>query len=301
MIKLDMVRQEQIHFSDTKLSLNPLPKGFQLLKWIGNKQRFATKIISYFPKSFNTYIEPFLGSGGVLSTFAPNKGIGSDTLKPLMEIWTCLKENPDELKKWYSDRWNKMKKNDKVSVYNEIRENYNKNPNGADLLFMCRSCYGGVIRFRKIDGGMSSPCGIHDPITPTSFSNRVDSWNPRVQNTKFLNEGYESVMKNSKKGDLIYCDPPYVDSQKILYGGQDFLFNNLIEIIKECKDRGVFVAVSIDGVKKSGKIKTELNLPDGLFEREIFVKIGRSMLKRFQMNGKTLEKEEIKDRLLLTY
>ena len=36
-------------------------------------------------------------------------------------------------------------------------------------------------------------------------------------------------------------------------------------------------------------------------EREIPVNVGRSMLKRFQMEGETLEAEVVKDRLLLTY
>ena len=42
-------------------------------------------------------------------------------------------------------------------------------------------------------------------------------------------------------------------------------------------------------------------IPDELFEREILINCGRSMLKRFQMNGKTLEGEVVADRLLLTY
>jgi DNA adenine methylase len=61
------------------------------------------------------------------------------------------------------------------------------------------------------------------------------------------------------------------------------------------------VALSIDGTKKSGDLICNLPIPAGVFEREVFVNVGRSMLKRFQMNGKTLEKEVVKDRLLLTY
>lgn len=38
-----------------------------LLKWIGNKQRFAETIISYMPEQFNNYYEPFLGSGAVMA------------------------------------------------------------------------------------------------------------------------------------------------------------------------------------------------------------------------------------------
>ena len=63
------------------------PFKLQLLKWIGNKRRFAHEIISYFPAKFDGYYEPFLGSGAVLGTLAPTRGFGSDVFKPLVEIW----------------------------------------------------------------------------------------------------------------------------------------------------------------------------------------------------------------------
>ncbi len=44
-----------------------------------------------------------------------------------------------------------------------------------------------------------------------------------------------------------------------------------------------------------------LPIPDGLFEREAFVNCGRSMLRRFQREGETLEYQVVTDRLLLTY
>jgi DNA adenine methylase len=61
------------------------------------------------------------------------------------------------------------------------------------------------------------------------------------------------------------------------------------------------VALSIDGTKRSGALVCDLPIPNGLFEREIFISIGRSMLRRFQMDGQTLEGEVVADRLLLTY
>lgn len=108
-------------------------------------------------------------------------------------------------------------------------------------------------------------------------------------------------MRRAQPGDLIYCDPPYSHSQAILYGAQNFDLEHLLSAIAECKTRGVYVALSIDGTKKSGGFICDLPIPDGLFEREIFVNCGRSMLKRFQMNGRSLEEELVADRLLLTY
>jgi DNA adenine methylase len=277
------------------------PFKTQLLKWVGNKQRFAHEIVSYFPEHFNTYYEPFLGSGAVLGTLKPERAVASDSFQLLIEIWQTLCASPEILKSWYAERWYAMRNGDKIKEYERIKADYNANPNAADLLFLSRSCYGGVVRFRQADGYMSTPCGIHDPIAPESFAQRVDEWHRRTAGTKFLHQDYEAAMSAASTGDLIYCDPPYTFSQSILYGAQSFDLANLFEIIRQCKQRGVYVALSIDGTKKSGDFVCNIHMPDGLFDREILVNCGRSMLKRFQMNGRTLESEIVSDRLLLTY
>jgi DNA adenine methylase len=279
--------------------MRPL-KG-QLLKWIGNKQRMAEKIISFFPPNFGTYFEPFLGSGAVLGTLAPANAIGSDCFGPLIEIWKTLHDSPEVLKEWYEARWDDMMNGDKRVSFENIKKSYNLRPNGADLLFLCRSCYGGVVRFRQKDGHISTPCGIHTPISPESFAERVDVWHERIAGTRFLNAGYGEVLEMANAGDLVYCDPPYSHSQTILYGAQSFSLQHLLEVISKCKKRGVFVALSIDGTKRSGATICDLPIPENLFKREVFVQCGRSMLKRFQMTGKTLEGEGVSDRLLLTY
>src|SRR5882724_8405559 len=291
-----------ILFDEAAAPRSVKPFTAQLLKWIGNKQRFAHEIVSYFPDGFNRYFEPFIGSGAVLATLAPKEATGSDSFSPLVEIWRTLHTAPDLLKQWYAERWASMKRaGDKVRGYEEVKASYNRQPNGADLLFLCRSCYGGVVRFRQSDGYMSTPCGIHEPISPESFSLRVDDWHHRTIGTEFLRLHYEQAMDLAQAGDLVYCDPPYSHTQSILYGAQTFDLSNLMRVIARCKNRGVFVALGIDGTKKSGKTDCKLPIPQGLFEREVFLNCGRSMLRRFQMNGQSLEEEVVADRLLLTY
>ena len=272
----------------------------QLLKWVGNKQRFAHEIVSHFPDKFGTYFEPFLGSGAVLGTLAPKRAVGSDNFKPLMEIWQTLHDAPDLLNKWYAERWHAMMEGNKVEAYERIKASYNAHPNGADLLVLSRTCYGGVVRFRQNDGYMSTPCGVHRPILPEEFARRVDEWHRRTRGTKFLVMDHEAAMDMARPGDLVYCDPPYSHSQPILYGAQSFDLNRLFRAINRCKAHGVCVALSIDGTKRSGNLKCQIPIPDGLFDREILVNCGRSMLKRFQMGGQTLEGEVVADRLLLT-
>lgn len=297
----DSATMMQLAMFDTERPIRVEPFQTGLLKWIGNKQRTAHEIASYFPADFGTYYEPFLGSGAVLATLAPKQAVGSDTFRPLVEIWQTLHDSPETLKRWYAERWHQVMSGDKVEGYERVKESYNSDPNAADLLFLCRSCYGGVVRFRKVDGYMSTPCGVHDPISPVSFGRRVDEWHRRTRGTTFLQMEYEEAMDRARPGDLIYCDPPYSHSQAILYGAQSFSLKHLFRVIERCKRRGVFVAVSIDGTKRSGKHVCELPMPERLFERELFIDVGRSMLKRFQMDGRTLEHEIVSDRLLLTF
>jgi len=293
----------QLYLFNTQVNQNQQVKPFHtsLLKWVGSKQRMAHEIIAYFPVEFGGYFEPFLGSAAVLGTLIPEFGFASDTFAPLIEIWQTLKKSPETVKGWYKERWDKISQSNKVAVYEQIKAAYNAGPNGADLLFLSRSCYGGVVRFRKADGYMSTPCGIHHPISPESFSRRVDEWHKRISGTTFLCLGYEEAMSLAKPGDLIYCDPPYTYSQGILYGAQSFSLEHLLSVIEKCKARGVKIALSIDGTKRSGNLICDLPLPEGLFETEILIDIGRSMLKRFQMNGQSLAGEKVSDRLLLTY
>lgn len=273
----------------------------QLLKWVGSKQRFAHCIASYFPLQMRRYFEPFLGSGAVLGTLAPTQAIASDVFPPLVEIWQTLHRDPATAKGWYAERWLTMNRGDKIAEYEKIKASFNMAPNGADLLFLCRSCYGGVVRFRKTDGYMSTPCGVHTPIPPSSFARRVDEWHRRTAGTEFLLLDYAEAMSMAEPGDLVYCDPPYQETQSILYRAQTFNLAHLFQIIAQCKARGVFVALSLDGTKQSGNRICDVPIPEGLFEREIFLDCGRSMLRRFQMEGQTLEGEVVMDRLLLTY
>jgi len=285
---------------DSKFATYTPPKS-QLLKWVGNKQKFAGEISKCFPANFKTFYEPFLGSGAVMATVAPQQGIGSDVFKPLIEIWQKLKENPYELIEWYALRRNRIENEDPVQVYEDVKASFNFNHNGADFLYLTRTCYGGIVRFRKSDGYMSTPCGVHTPIPVSTFEKRVFEWKSRMKNVNFIHADYKEVFSMAKKGDLIYCDPPYSHSQSILYGAQDFKLEELFIEIEKAKSKGVRVALSIDGSKKSGNYLCDLPIPDGLFEEEMFISIGRSMLRRFQLEGQTLESELVSDRLLLNY
>ncbi|MGH9739983.1 MAG: DNA adenine methylase [Candidatus Acidiferrales bacterium] len=136
---------------------------------------------------------------------------------------------------------------------------------------------------------MSTPCGVHDPISPASFAKRVNEWHERTAGTQFVLQNFNEAMDAAGNGDLIYCDPPYSFTQSILYGAQLFHLADLFRAIRECKKRGAYIALSIDGTKRSGSSVCNIPIPADLFEREIMIHCGRSMLKRFQMGVRRLK------------
>lgn len=288
-------------FSDhpTRPTTDPEPFKLQFLKWIGSKQRVAHKIISFFPDHFGRYIEPFLGSAAVLGTLAPRSALASDVLNPLIELWNTLKTDPALILEWYRSRWERYQDH-RTTAYEEIKTTYNREPNAPDLLFLSRSCYGGVIRFR-LDGYISTPVGIHNPITPAAMSKRITEWHRRIQGTTFVCSDFETSIAQAGAGDIVYCDPPYSHTQQILYGAQRFSLERLLDAIARAKGRGAFVALSIDGKKKSGAKICHVPVPEGLFEHTAYLGGAASMLRRFQMEGETLEQERVVDRLLLTW
>lgn len=270
----------------------------QLLKWIGNKQRYASQIVNFMP-DFHTYIEPFIGSGAVLGTLAPPSGIAGDILEPLVLIWQLLQANPQSLLEHYSTLWH-MYVGNREEVYVQVRTSFNTSPNPFDLFFLCRACYGGVVRFTK-DGRMSTPVGVHRAISPETLKERMYTWRERVRNTIFVHADFEQTMALAKDGDLVYCDPPYEYTQRILYGAQDFSLKRLWLAVEQCKFRGAKVILSLDGKKKSGTVPLHFGIPQGLFEREVSIDCGGSMLRRFQKRGETMEDEVVHDRLLLSW
>lgn len=72
-----------------------------------------------------------------------------------------------------------------------------------------------------------------------------------AQNTTFMNAGFKDTMKLARKGDVVYCDPPYAPLSKTAYftdyhpGG--FRWADQIMLAEAaCKlaDRGIQVVIS---------------------------------------------------------
>jgi DNA adenine methylase len=274
------------------------PSG-QILKWIGNKFRYAEAIARHLPDDLGAYYEPFVGTGAVLATLAPERAVAGDALPLLIELLRMVQADPCPLISHYTACHEELLARGR-EAYDEVRASYNARPNPEDLLVISRTCYGGVMRFTR-DGTISTPMGPHKPMPASKLSRYMREWQERLRGTEFVSQSFEKTMALAGRGDTIYCDPPYLHGQSILYGAQDFRLEELWGSVAAAVERGARVAVSADGYRRSGEKAIDLAMPDGLFARELLIERGGCMLRRFQLSGGLMDLEHVADRLLLTW
>jgi DNA adenine methylase len=287
-------------FPETPLGmpLRSRPRG-QILKWVGNKYRYASVIAEYLPAEFDTYYEPFVGTGAVLATMRPSRAIAADTLPMLVALLQTVQTDSDSVADHY-ETWRDQIAERGRDAYLEVRDRYNQSPNPLDLMVLSRTCYGGVVRFTR-EGTMSTPMGPHRPMPAEKLRLRLDEWRERIASVRFKCQDFSETIGEASDGDLVYCDPPYAHGQTILYGAQDFRLERLWEAVAHAVERGAAVAVSVDGWRQSGDKEIDLGLADGLFARELLIERGGCMLRRFQMTGEDMASEQVADRLLLSW
>jgi DNA adenine methylase len=256
-------------------------------------------IAHYLPVELGSYYEPFVGTGAVLATLAPECATAGDALPTLIELLQMVQSRPESLVRHYSVARGEIMAKGRPA-YERIKSRYNRSPNPRDLLVLSRACYGGVMRFTRT-GTISTPMGPHTPMSADKLEKYMLDWQDRLQGTSFVMQTFETTMALATHGDTIYCDPPYLHGQTILYGAQTFKLTELWKATASAVDRGVRVAISLDGWRKSGKKTIDLDIPPELFSREVIIERGGCMLRRFQMNGSNMAYEQVADRLLLTW
>lgn len=274
------------------------PRG-QLLKWVGNKFRYADLIVNQFPDTFDLYLEPFVGTGAVLATLQPRRALAGDMLGPLIDFHHRVQADPTGLLKHYAECREDILARGQIA-YSEIKGRFNADPNPEDLLVVSRTCYGGVMRFTQ-DGRISTPLGPHKPMPVGKLERYMSEWRTRLMGVEFVKADYRETLSEAADGSVVYCDPPYLHGQSILYGAQRFEIAELWQSVTEAVGRGAKVVVSIDGWRQSGKKIINAHIPDGLFARELTVERGGCMLRRFQMDGQEMLREGVADRLLLSW
>ena len=244
------------------------------IKWAGGKQQLLPIIKNKLPKSYNRYIEPFLGSGALLLYLEPIVAIVNDTNEALINLYTQVRDNPNELIDAVSmlDKALKESYNPK-EYYLIIRDEFNRQlstfqndlNSAAHFLFINKHCFNGL--YRVNNSGMFN--------VPYNNSLR-DSFNRDniLQVSKYLSSNNITIMnkdfwepcKLAEKGDFVCIDSPdepIKDNSFDKYNKDDFdAFDHyrVYDIFKYLTEKGVYCMLTNHNVPIIRKRYSKYNI-----------------------------------------
>lgn len=194
------------------MSVNKLVKPF--LKWAGGKRQLVPLIIeNYLPKNHNyqTYYEPFIGGGALLFTLQPKKAVINDSNAELINCYKVVKDSVDEL----IDDLEFHKNNDEyyyaIRDWDREESFQHKTPvqRASRIIFLNKTCYNGLFRVNS-QGQFNVPFGRYK--NPNILDKAVLKAVSKYLNDNeitILNLDFQEAVKDARKGDFVYLDPPY--------------------------------------------------------------------------------------------
>jgi DNA adenine methylase len=174
------------------------------LKWAGGKRWLIEKHPDIFKIKYNRYIEPFLGSGAVFFHLQPTKSLINDSNKDLVDTYSAIKNN---WKKVYHYLTKHHSAHSKAHYY-RVREGRSRSmyQRAADFIYLNRTCWNGLYRV-NLNGTFNVPIGTKSNVITANddFSAVADL----LTNCVLECTDFERIVNQSRKGDLVFVDPPY--------------------------------------------------------------------------------------------
>lgn len=177
------------------------------LKWAGGKFGLVEEICQRLPIG-KKLIEPFVGAGSVFLNTDYERYLLNDINPDLINLYKDLKSSPDyfvsEAKKLFSAENNQEKR------FYDLRKEFNQTKDTLQrsllFLYLNRHGYNGLCRY-NLSGGFNVPFGRYK--APYFPEREMFFFAEKSQKAVFTCESFQNTFKRARRGDLIYCDPPY--------------------------------------------------------------------------------------------
>ncbi|MSD83785.1 Dam family site-specific DNA-(adenine-N6)-methyltransferase [Lactobacillus curvatus] len=224
-------------------------------KWVGGKRQLLGNLKEYLPESYNHYYEPFLGGGALFFSLAPQSATINDLNVDLINIYHVIKKKPEQLidelrihennnsKEYYLDI-RSVDRDERIFKMTDVQK-------AARIMYMLRVDFNGLYRVNS-KGQFNVPYGsnknpkIVDDETIINISQYLNNADINILSTDF-----ENVVKDARKGDLVYFDPPYIPltetSSFTSYTKDGFNYEDQVRLRDVCLNlsrKGVSVMIS---------------------------------------------------------
>ena len=198
------------------------------LNWAGGKYRLFDQIKNYMPATIETYIEPFVGGGGMLFQVLEHYPMIKDAFindlnGDLINCYVTVRDYPCELIESLANIEKEYIKSEQEArrkeFYYEMRKRYNEGTTDSTIesaalfIFLNKSGYNGLYRVNS-KGKFNVPCGCH--FRKIYNEERIYSCSEALQKVTIHNEDFRPFMNTLfyiiDDATLVYLDPPYMDT-----------------------------------------------------------------------------------------
>lgn len=188
-----------------------------LLKYAGNKRAVMDQIRPHLGFDTNTcrYIEPFGGALGAAANANPPPGVAtvvSDANWELINLYREVIHDSDAVVA-AANAWG----TDEVSYYN-VRD-WDRSPHwreahtalelAARTLYLNKRGFNGLFRINK-KGQFTTPWNRNPAAKPITISG-TEPFIEWLRGITLLERDWSDAVADAGRGDVLYCDPPYVD------------------------------------------------------------------------------------------
>jgi DNA adenine methylase len=192
-------------------SAKPATASKPFLKWSGGKQRLLPELARRLPHG-KRLIEPFVGAGSVFLGLQFESYVINDVNADLIAVWSALQNQPRE----FIERANALfcAENHTAEAYLRIRASFNEETDRFERAVMFpylnRFGFNGLFRV-NLAGKFNVPYGRPSSL-PGFPLKEMEAAHDKLKCTTILNGGFAFATEQAGVGDVVYCDPPYLDS-----------------------------------------------------------------------------------------
>jgi DNA adenine methylase len=186
-------------------------RALPFLKWAGGKGQLLDQLSPHFPKAFNRYFEPFLGSASVYFFLRNNRPQFAATLidanADLINCFEMVKEDLDGLLPLLRNYQRRHAENFYYKTREQKPASLGRLERAARFIYLNKTCYNGLYRVNK-SGAFNVPIGSY-PKPKIFDEDNLRAVSEALQGTTLLCAHFSKVLAYAHKGDLVYFDPPY--------------------------------------------------------------------------------------------
>ncbi|EGG4120948.1 Dam family site-specific DNA-(adenine-N6)-methyltransferase [Salmonella enterica] len=220
------------------------------LKWTGSKHGLISELRKTLPAG-GRLVEPFAGSCTVALNTNYAANLLADINPDLINLYKQVIKNPDAFIETCRPRFTpeentKDRYNETKAAFNAGR--FNALEAAAAFLYLNRHGFNGLCRYNR-QGAFNVAFGSYKkPYFP---EREIRVFATKLADAEFIAADYLQTLKQVRRGDVVYCDPPYIPTSDTAnfteYSGRKFTaadHHALIAKLNELARQGVPVIVS---------------------------------------------------------